>query len=653
MKKIISNIVITCIVTFNSFSQSGKNNLAKAEQYYNKLAFVDAITTYERIFSKGYKSQEMLQKLGNSYYFKADLVNAAKWYGELFQLTQKVAPEYYYRYSQSLKAIKNYEKADEMLRSFNQKSGNEIRAKLATSQKNYLELIKKNSGRYTIKNAVINSKYSDYGSTFWNNKLIFTSARDTTGLMRRTHRWTGESFTNLYSAELISEDSLSTPKKFGTNLNSKFNESTPVFTKDGKTIYFTRNNYLKGKKGKDSKKSTLLKIYKANLVDNQWTNITDLPFDNDEYDVAHPTLSDDEKTLYFASNMPGTLGQSDLYKVAINSDGTYGKPINLGNVINTEGRETFPMITSEGELYFSSDGHPGLGGLDIFVSKLEKDGSYKKVLNVGEPLNSSLDDFGFIINEKTKIGYITSNRDGGIGGDDIYQFKEIKKIDYGCEQLLTGMAIDIETKLPLINVKISLSDENYNTIKEVFTDKEGKFYLGIVDCQSKYYLKTNKNEYTSSETLVITTNESGKTYVPIEIEKTVKVIKVNDDLCKVFGIKTIYFDLDKSCIRTDAAVELAKILDVLEQNSTMEIDIRSHTDCRNTANYNLNLSNNRAKSTLNWFVEKGINKSRLTARGYGETQLLNNCACEPTNKSNCTEEEHQINRRSEFIIKKL
>ena len=319
----------------------------------------------------------MLQKLGDSYYFKADLDNAAKWYGELFNFTQEVAPEYYYRYSQSLKAIKDYKKADEMLAKFNQKSGNDLRAKLAASQKDYLAQIKKNSGRYTLENAGINTKYSDYGSAFYNNKVVFTSARDTGGLGHRKHAWTGESFTNLYSADMVSEGALSTPVKFGANLNSKVNESTPAFTKDGKTIYFTRNNYLDHKKGKDSKKTTLLKIYKATLDGDKWTNVTELPFDNDQYDVAHPALSPDEKTLYFASNMPGTLGQSDLYKVAINADGTYGTPINLGNVINTEGRETFPMVTSEGELYFSSDGHPGLGGLDIFVSKAEKDGSYK------------------------------------------------------------------------------------------------------------------------------------------------------------------------------------------------------------------------------------------------------------------------------------
>jgi outer membrane protein OmpA-like peptidoglycan-associated protein/tetratricopeptide (TPR) repeat protein len=653
MKNRIIYLVLVCIASISTQAQSGKTKEAKADKQYDKFAYVDAIKTYERIFAKGYKSQDMLQKLGDSYYFKADLDNAAKWYGELFSFTQDVAPEYYYRYAQSLKAVKDYQKADEMLAKFNQKSGNDLRAKLAASQKDYLAQIKKNSGRYTIENAGINSKYSDYGSAFYNNKVVFASARDTGGLGHRKHAWTGESFTNLYSADMVSEGTLSTPTRFGNNLNSRFHESTPAFTKDGKTIYFTRNNFLDGKKGKDAKKSTLLKIYKATLDGDRWSNITELPFDSDQYDVAHPALSPDEKTLYFASNMPGTLGQSDLYKVAINSDGSYGTPMNLGNVINTEGRETFPMVTSEGELYFSSDGHPGLGGLDIFVSKAEKDGSYKEVLNVGEPLNSSHDDFGFLINEKTRLGYITSNRDGGQGGDDIYKFKETKKIEYTCEQLLAGVVTDKETGLPLANVKVTLSDANYKMIKEVTTDNEGKFYMGSVDCQSKYYIKTEKADYNTVETPTITANESGKTFVPIELEKPVKVVKVSDDLFKAFGIKIIYFDLDKSFIRADAAVELAKILDVLEQNPTMEIDVRSHTDCRQTAKYNMSLSDRRAKSTIAWLVDKGINKARLTGRGYGESQLVNNCACEPTNQSNCTEEQHQANRRSEFIITKL
>ena len=649
MKNRIIYLVVACIATMSMYSQKAKE--AKADKQYDKFAYVDAIKTYERMFSKGYKSQDMLQNLGDSYYFKADLDNAAKWYGELFAFTQDVAPEYYYRYSQSLKAVKDYKKADEMLAKFNEKSGNDLRAKLATSQKDYLAQIKKNSGRYTIENAGINSEYSDYGSAYYNNKVVFASARDTGGLGNRKHSWTGESFTNLYAADMGEQGALSTAARFGNKLNSKFHESTPAFTKDGKTVYFTRNNFLDGKKGKDARKTTLLKLYKATLDGDNWTNVTELPFNSNDYSVAHPALSTDEKTLYFASNMPGTLGQSDLFKVEIKSDGSYGTPTNLGNVINTEGRETFPMVSSDNELYFASDGHPGLGGLDIFVAKQEVDGSYKKVQNVGEPLNSSKDDFGFLINNATRLGYVTSNREGGLGSDDIYKFKETKKLE--CEQFLSGVVTDKETGLPLAGAKVTLSDANYKKLQDVVSDQEGKFDFGKVDCGTKYYIKTEKPDYNTVETPTITAEESGKSFVLVELEKSVKPVKPGDNLATAFKIKIIYFDLDKSFIRADAALELAKILDVMEQNPTMEIDVRSHTDCRQTAKYNLALSDRRAKSTIAWLISKGIDKSRLTGKGYGESQLVNDCGCEPTNASNCTEEQHQANRRSEFIITKL
>ena len=648
MKKIICSILFF-IITMNNYSQKAKE--AKADKEYDQYAYVDAIKTYERLFAKGYKSADMLQKLGDSYYFKGELDNAAKYYGELFSLTQEVTPEYYYRYAQSLKAVKEYKKADEMLIIFNQKSGNDSRAALAASQKDYLAEIKKNSGRYTLENTGINSNKSDYGSTFYNNKVIFASARDTIGISKKQHTWTGESFTNLYSADIGDQGSLSNPNPFGKKLNTKFHESTPVFTKDGKTVYFTRNNFLNGKKGKDADKTTLLKIYKATLDGDDWKDIIELPFNSDEYNTAHPALSADEKTLYFASNMPGTIGQSDIYKVTINSDGSFGTPTNLGRTVNTEGRETFPMITPDNELYFASDGHPGLGGLDIFVTKEQADGNYKEVQNVGEPLNSSMDDFGFLINNSTRYGYVTSNRDGGQGNDDIYRFVETKKLE--CEQLLSGIVTDKVTGLPLANSKVSLSDSKYTKLQETMTDSQGKFDFGKVDCGKKYYLRAEKEEYTTIEIATVTAEESGKTFVPMELEKEVCKLAIGDDLSKCFKIKIIYFDLDKSFIRTDAAMELSKILDVLEQNPTMEIDVRSHTDCRQTAKYNMALSDRRAKSTIAWLVSKGINKSRITGRGYGESQLVNDCGCEPTNKSDCTEEQHQANRRSEFIITKL
>ena len=484
-------LLIVCFASLSMYSQKVKE--AKADKSYDKFAYVDAIKTYERVVASGYKSQDLLQKLGNAYYFKANLVKAAKWYGELFAYSQNIDPEYYYRYAHSLKGVKDYAKADEIMSKFNELKGTDLRAKLAVSQKDYLARIKKNSGRYNVENAGINTKYSDYGSSFYNNKVIFASARDTGSLANRRHAWTGERFTNLYQADIIAEGSLTKSEKFSTKLNSRVNESTPVFTKDGKTVYFTRNNYINGKKGKDSEQTTLLKLYKATLEGNKWINVKELPFNSNNYSVAHPSLSDDEHTLYFASNMPGTLGQSDLYKIAINADGSFGAPVNLGNKINTEGRETFPMITPDGELYFASDGHPGLGGLDIFVSKMDKESNFGEVVNVGEPVNSSYDDFAFLINDKTRYGYFTSNRLGGKGGDDIYKFKEIQKLITKCEQNLSGLVTDKETGLPLADAKVILLDSDFKTLKNVISDKDGKFDFGLKGCKTVFYIKVEIN----------------------------------------------------------------------------------------------------------------------------------------------------------------
>ncbi|MFC4741121.1 flagellar motor protein MotB, partial [Flavobacterium ponti] len=298
----------------------------------------------------------MFKKLGNAYYFNAELDKAAQWYGKLMDLNQEVEPEYYFRYSQSLKSLGEYTKANEMLEKFNQAKADDSRAQKYEATKNYLEIIEENSGRYAVENAgAINSKYSDYGSAFLGEELIFASARDTGGIFKRKHKWTNQSFTNLYQSKVNGDGNLEEAEKFSKSTNSKFHESTPVFTKDGKTMYFTRNNYVDGKKGKSGEKVILLKILKATLVDDKWENVVELPFNSNEYSTAHPALSPDDKTLYFASDMPGTLGMSDLYKVSINGE-SYGEPENLGPVFNTEARETFPFMSDENELYFASDG---------------------------------------------------------------------------------------------------------------------------------------------------------------------------------------------------------------------------------------------------------------------------------------------------------
>jgi outer membrane protein OmpA-like peptidoglycan-associated protein/tetratricopeptide (TPR) repeat protein len=646
--RVLFYITILSIFSFTSYAQKSKTT--SANKKYDNFAYIKAVSTYEKVAEKGYKSEDMFQKLGNSYYFNGELEKSAKWYEELFAMNPNQESEYCYRYAQSLKAIGQTDKANQMLETFNQKAGNDTRGKLFKNNKNYLEQIKANSGRYKIEDAGVNSKYSDYGSAFSGNKLVFSSARDTGSVGQRKHSWTNQHFTNLYSSDLDEEMTPGKIDKFSKKVNSKFNESTPVFTKDGQTMYFTRNNYLDGKKRTDANKSTLVKIYKATKENDQWTKVTELPFNSDQYSVAHPTLSADEKTMYFASDMPGTKGQSDLFKVKINDDGSFGTPENLGSQINTEGRETFPIITDENELYFASDGHPGLGGLDVFVAKLGNDGSIGEIQNLGDGVNSPKDDFAYLIDTKSRKGFFTSNRDGGQGYDDIYKFLETKKLV--CLQELYGIVTDLNTAQVLPETSMSLYDGAFNLISTTVTDAAGNYKFEVV-CGKTYNVRAAKPDYMTKEQRITIPTANGRTKLDFVLEKEVCKVAVGDDLGKCFGIKMIYFDLDKYNIRQEAALDLEKILDVMNQNPTMKLDIRSHTDCRQTIKYNQKLSDNRANSTIAWLVKNGIATDRLTGRGYGESQLVNDCGCEPTNQSNCTEEQHQMNRRSEFIITAL
>lgn len=626
-----------------SIAFAQKREIKAADKNYDQFAYIDAIKVYENIARKGYKSTDLFQKLGNAYYFNGELAKAEKWYTALFDLKKTVPTEYYYRYAQSLKAIGDYKKADTILDQFSLKSGQDSRAQLYNKQKNYLEVIKKNPRRYTVENAGINSEYSDYGTSFLGNQLVFTSARDTMGFIKRKDKWTNQAFTNLYSSIVDDNGNLSTPKRFSEVITTHVNESTAVFTKDGETMYFTRNNFLDEKNQKSKDKTILLKIYRAVLKDNKWTNVVELPFNSNEYSVAHPALSPDEKTLYFVSNMPETKGDSDIFKVSINADGSFGTPENLGDKINTEAKETFPFISEANELYFASNGHPGLGGLDIFVSPLEKNNTYQRVFNIGLPVNSSNDDFAFWINSQSKHGFFSTNREGAIGYDDIFKLKEKLPLSYNCDQELVGIITDDVAGMPLANAQVQLFDSKFNLLKEAYTNDKGAYTHEVV-CEENYYVRVLEKDYETKEVTV--SKIEGKTRQDITLSKKVKTITTGDDLAKVFGISNIHFELDKSDVRPDAEQDLAKVIVVMNEYPMMKVDIGSHTDSRASIVYNQKLSEKRAQATMKYMIKNGIDKSRLTAKGYGESQLINGCS----DGVSCTEEQHLANRRSEFII---
>ena len=546
----MKNIFYSLLFSFaiGTFAQNTK--IIKGDKLNQKLAYIDAIKTYEKIVKKGFVNPEICEKIGDAYYFNANYKIAAEWYQKAFSLTTDLNPEYYYRYALTLKSIGQIEESDKYMTKYISLVPEQNRAQILKKENNYKEYIKQNSDRFELKTLSINSPNSDFGGSFYKDQLVFSTSRESKSIYKRTHSWTGLPFTSLFSGTISSDGLVSDAKKFAKSIDSKFNESTPVFTKDGNTVYFTRNNFIKGKKGQNAEGTVFLKIYRAQKNQKQeWDNITELPFNSDDFQVAHPALSPDEKTLYFASDRPGTLGKSDIYKVEIKPNGNFGEPENLGKTINTEGRETFPFISESGILYFASDGRPGLGGLDVFQVDLNKIDKRNSILNIGAPVNGSMDDFSFCINETTNQGFFTSNRDGGTGNDDIYGFIQTKPIVYPCEQQLAGTVLDIHTKEILPGSDVSLFSKDHQLISSQVSDQKGEFNFGYVDCGTGFYIRASKTDYTTDEKEVQIPNYTGETKSVLEIEKSQIPIVPGTDLSKVFHIKEIYFDLDKYNIR--------------------------------------------------------------------------------------------------------
>ena len=635
MKNIICILFLTCFSLISAQEQSSKT----AEKKYMEYSYIDAIKIYEKVAQSGFSSIELFQKIGDSYYFNGLLDKSKIWYDKLFQLdTNLIDSEYYFRYAQSLKSVKDYNEADKMMEKFYELT-NDYRGQLYVKNKLYLSEINNNIEKYTIVNAEINSEFSDYSGNFNNNMFYFVSNRPTNKVKNKLDKWTNQNFSNIFKAALKDSTLVMMTNSFDDVLNTAYHESSPVFTNDGKTMYFTRSNFNNGKLGMNKDNIVKLKIYKSTFLDGKWGNITELPFNNKDYNFAHPALSTNEDYLYFASDMPGGFGSSDLYKVAINSDNTFGKPVNLGDKINTKSRETFPFVASDGSLYFSSDGLIGLGGLDIFKSTMDENGNYSNFTNFGAPINSEKDDFSFTEGYQSGTFYFSSNRDGGKGFDDIYLAKlnNKKKLN-----VISSTLVDQISKLPLPNSKVTLLDANQNFIFETTTDSLGNFTFNDINQEREYFIKAESNTYLTKE-LRIKGMDVDK--LVFEISPSIIKAKPGDDLVKLLNI-IIYFNLDDYFIRPDAEVELAKIVELLKLYPNLKIDIRSHTDSRQSASYNVRLSNFRANATKKYLINKGISPDRLTAKGYGESQLVNDCY----DSVPCTIEQHQKNRRSEFII---
>jgi outer membrane protein OmpA-like peptidoglycan-associated protein/Tol biopolymer transport system component len=645
---IVAGLLQTANVTFAQDKATSANNKeARGDAHFNDFAFMDARAAYIKAVESGYRSVNVLSRLGDSYYFNGEYEDAAKWYGALFEFSDEIDSEYIYRYAQSLKTIGKYATADRIMDKLNEVASTDNRAELFSEERNYLKLIELQSGRFNVFTVPFNSELSDFAPTLNGGEIIFTSNRKTRRASQRVHNWNNQPFSELYSITVSEEGE---PNRYRSKVNSRYHESSAVFSKDGQTMYFTRNNFTNRKRGKDNEGKTLLKLYRSKRTEKGWSEAEELPFNSEEFSNAHPALSADGKNLIFSSDRPGGEGQSDLYKVSIEGD-SFGEPVSLGDAVNTEGRETFPFIDTNDDLYFASDGHVGLGGLDVFVSEITSEGNYEKGFNIGAPINSKADDFSFVINSTTGLGYFASNREGGKGEDDIYGFEQTAQLIKNCRQSLSGEVRDKDTDDLIGDAKVVLLDSDNNVMEETKSDMNGAFAFDVIECSTGYAIRASKPDFSTAEKSFVTSgeyeSEVKKTlYILSEEDKELRDAKIGEDLGVLLNLNPIYFDLSKSYIRPDAQIELLKVVEAMQKFPTLKIDVRSHTDSRSSDAFNLKLSDARAQSTINYLVGAGISRDRITGRGYGESQLLNRCA----NGVPCSEEDHQLNRRSEFII---
>ncbi|WP_317899357.1 OmpA family protein [Aurantibacillus circumpalustris] len=704
----------------------------KGNLYYNTQSYSEAIPYYEKIMRSDTTDKIILSNLGNAYRLTNNTEGQLLCYGALVrQGVAEPIQELYYG-----QALVEAGKSEEAKPYFEKYAADSRGLNLASSYAK-MKTYSRNADAYSVTPVSYNSPQNDMCAVMFHDAVVFASTRTKTSWITKQQGWTQGGYMNLYSTEKDENGADMTPTVFMGDLDSKYNDGPICFTRDFNLVYFTRNNASKAEMAKD--KTYKLKILEASMDENGFNMVKALPFNNNDYNYAHPSISADGFVLYFSSDMEGGKGGMDIYMSKKDSSGSWGAPINLGDKINTAGNEVFPFVSSNGVLYFSSNGLDGLGGLDIYETQLSLD-MPTRVYNMGEPVNSKNDDFSIFLMEDNKYGFISSNRKAGGMDDDIYQLQIMREIKRGKEvKIITKDKLSgefIANAKVVINGDTVLTDDKgeYNTIaeedtdyklaalkddyfkvedemsskssldesftKELLLEKDPKLFLRAVITDGKtqallegvtlkvtdiatnteidnytttaegdyfkfllsnrigdkltYLIRIEKPGYLQRTVIFTHTIEkSGEINMNESLNLSLGKVEVGMDLAKMIDMKPIYFDLAKSTIRKDAAIELDKIVQVMNEYPNMFIELGSHTDCRSSAASNMKLSTDRAMASVTYIVNKGIDKSRIVGKGYGESKLLNNCSCEGKTESTCSEEEHAVNRRTEFIITKL
>ena len=509
-----------------------------------------------------------------------------------------------------------------------------------------LGVFAQSNGVYQIKFLEVNRDNSDYAvAMLEDNKIVFTSAGTDSGSARKNFN----PKKNLFVGEVDFDGEILNVQPVDKDIAKKYNTTGVAFTKDQKTVYFSRNNYTRSVSKQKKAKYRRMQIYRAEVGENgKWKNIEKLPFNLKDQSSGFPALNAANDKLFFVSDRQPSMGDTDIFVVDINPNGTFSEPRNLGKTINTSGSETTPYINAKNILYFASDGHEGKGGLDIFATEVF-DNYVSDVYHLEAPINSIEDDFAYLINDETNTGFFSSNRLQGNENIDLYSFslEKDKKVE-DCFITVEGLVKDKMNQELLKDATIELLGLD-NTLIQSISTKEDGFYSFKVPCSQEYNLVGNASNYKeASQRIEILENNYHKTLHSNLNLIPLKKNEIDDakNLSKILNLSPIYFDFDKVVIRSDAKVELDKIVEIMKENPSIIVEAQAHTDSWGPASYNKGLSQRRAESTVNYIISKGIDPSRITGKGYGEERLLNDCE-DPTQ---CPKSANQLNRRTEFVI---
>lgn len=629
MKKIYTFLLLVVVSACMVTAQN--KNTKKADQLYDRLAYIDAAAAYQKLLKKGEGSRYVFERLGNSYYFINDTKKAETYYKRVVK-GRKVDPETVYNYAQSLKANGKTGDHNTWMKTFSTLKPNDSRAIEFMKNPDYVPQIMEGYAKYEAKNlSDINSEYSEFGGILVGKDFYFSSTRNTS---RKKYHWDEQPYLDVYKASMVG-NTLQDAVLLKGDVNTKYHEGNVAITADGKRMYFDRNDYFNGKYDKSEEGINQVNLYYSEKIDGNWKGVFSVPFNDSEYSVGHPALSPNGNTLYFVSDKPGGKGDSDIYKVAVDKSGNFGTPERLGDNINTEGKEVFPYIDANGTLYFSSNGHLGLGGLDGFNAKSSGNG-FEDPVNLGKGANSTDDDFAFIYDPTTKSGFMSSNRTGGEGSDDIYV---INAIEPPCIVTIDISVVNEYTKTPISGARVDLYDTSENKLSTKTTDADGNASFQA-ECDKEHVVQGFAPDYESN---AITVEAASDTKVSATIMlRPIDAIIVDDKVV----LNPIFFDYDRHNIRPKAAFELDKLVAVMKKYPAMIISAESHTDSRGIDQYNLTLSEKRAQSTVQYVISQGIDASRISGKGFGESRPTNACG------DDCSEAQHQQNRRSEFNIVK-